>query len=151
MIVDANRLGFLLSKPDNEDVQPIRKWLRDKRGMIVYSTGGKFAEEVRGHARRELAELARSKQARFVSRQRWQPEWERLEKYANCKSDDSHVLALAKVSGARLLYTGDQALRNDFKTGKWKNGRFIIHGPRGKLYSSKNNSDLLTADACKMK
>ena len=32
-----------------------------------------------------------------------------------CASDDYHILALAKVTGARLLYTQDKKLRSDFK------------------------------------
>jgi len=31
------------------------------------------------------------------------------------KSDDPHILALAKVSGARLLYSNDKTLHKDFK------------------------------------
>ena len=47
-----------------------------------------------------------------------------------CRSDDEHVLALAVVSGARLLYTNDTALIADFKN------REIIANPRGKVYST---------------
>ena len=31
-----------------------------------------------------------------------------------CESDDPHILALAQISGARLLYTNDRALQRDF-------------------------------------
>ncbi len=47
-----------------------------------------------------------------------------------CASNDSHILALAIVSGARLLYSNDTALQQDFK-----NKRIIDH-PRGKVYST---------------
>ena len=49
MIVDATRLGDFLANPVHEDVAPIRNWLDRQGGRIVYSTGGKFAQEVRGH------------------------------------------------------------------------------------------------------
>lgn len=32
-----------------------------------------------------------------------------------CKSNDAHVIALAQVSGARLLYSKDRLLQQDFK------------------------------------
>ena len=44
------------------------------------------------------------------------------------KSDDPHVLALAQVSGARLLYVNDRDLEADFKNRK------LIDNPEGKLY-----------------
>ncbi len=32
-----------------------------------------------------------------------------------CRSNDPHVIALAKISGTRLLYTNDDDLEGDFK------------------------------------
>lgn len=44
------------------------------------------------------------------------------------KSDDPHILALARVSRARVLFSRDVNLHNDFV-----NPRFI-NDPRGKIY-----------------
>ena len=52
-----------------------------------------------------------------------------------CASNDSHILALAIVSGARLLYSNDTALQQDFKDKR------IIGNPRGKVYSTLEDSD----------
>lgn len=38
-----------------------------------------------------------------------------LIKKSKCKSNDQHIIALAQVSGARLLYTQDNDLMSDFK------------------------------------
>lgn len=149
MIIDTNRLGVFLSHQNNEDVKPIYSWLNSRGGKIIYSTEGEFEKEVKEPARRALVELVRSGKARFVSGKQLKPERERLIRDSDYKSNDIHVLALALVSGARLLYTRDQALRDDFRKGKWRNGRFIIGNPRGRLYSGKRNSNLLTADVCK--
>ena len=46
------------------------------------------------------------------------------------KSDDEHVLALALVSGARLLYTNDSALKSDFSNTE------IIADPEGNIYTT---------------
>ncbi|MDE0306934.1 MAG: hypothetical protein OXI87_18940 [Albidovulum sp.] len=49
-------------------------------------------------------------------------------KSANCESNDQHVLALARISGARLLYTNDQKLMDDFKNTE------LVSTPKGKVY-----------------
>ena len=54
-------------------------------------------------------------------------------------SDDEHVLALALVSGARLLYTNDAALISDFKN------RTIVATPRGKIYTTAENDNVTAA------
>ena len=65
-----------------------------------------------------------------------------LQRRGLLQSDDSHVIALARASGARLLYTGDTALIADFKDKR------LIDKPRGRIYSGAANSDLLTRSTC---
>ena len=48
----------------------------------------------------------------------------------SCKSNDHHVIALAQISGARMLYSNDQALQQDFKN------TALIDQPRGTVYST---------------
>lgn len=48
-----------------------------------------------------------------------------------CESDDAHVMALAQISGARLLYSNDKTLQNDFRS------RFLLSAPSGKVYSTR--------------
>jgi len=68
------------------------------------------------------------------------------------KSDDAHVVALAIVSGARLLYSKDVDLHEDFKNSK------IISDPRGKVYSTYQSGEfrgahrklLARRDLCRM-
>ncbi len=47
-----------------------------------------------------------------------------------CTSDDEHVVALAEVSGARLLFTNDKPLQKDF------GNRQILGGIQGKVYTT---------------
>ena len=54
-----------------------------------------------------------------------------------CQSDDPHVVALARASGARLLYTVDRALQQDFTN------PIIIANPRGKIYPTARYRDFL--------
>ena len=54
IIVDANRMGAFLADPPEEDAAPVRRWIETGRGSVVYSTGGKFAKEIRGQAKQRL-------------------------------------------------------------------------------------------------
>ena len=56
-----------------------------------------------------------------------------------CESDDPHIIALAQISGARLLYTNDLALQRDFRK------RDLIADPRGKVYSTHRRDDYTEA------
>ena len=62
-----------------------------------------------------------------------------LRQRAVCRSDDEHLLALALVTGARLLYTNDAALIADFKN------REIVANPRGKVYTTAENNEVTNA------
>lgn len=60
-----------------------------------------------------------------------------LEAQGVCLSDDPHVLALAQDTGARLLYSNDGDLQDDFRN------RAIIGGVRGKIYPNTGYRDFL--------
>ena len=143
IIVDANRLGQFLAEPPHEDSAPIHNWLnrRQGSGVILYSTGGRFATEVMGKRRAKLADYARSGKARLIPAERFVADEQALQADGNLRSNDAHVLALARASGARLLYTGDRSLMDDFRD------RRIIQ-PKGKVYSGAANAKLLTNSAC---
>lgn len=71
MIIDANRLGRFLADPVHEDAAPIRKWLDRQGGRIVYSTGGKFAQEIGRGLRNKLADYVRAGKAIVVRSERF--------------------------------------------------------------------------------
>lgn len=141
IIIDVNVLGKFLADPPDENAAPIHDWLLRRKGKLIYSTGGKFAREIVGKARQRLVEYVRAGLAvEEVRSERLLEEERGLA--AEIKSDDPHVLALARVSGARLLYTGDGDLITDFKTKRF------IDRPRGKVYSSAANRTLLSRTRC---
>ncbi len=141
IIIDANVLGKFLADPPDDDAVPVHDWLTRRRGKLVYSTGGKFAREIDGKARQRLADYVRAGLAvEEVRRERLDEEEQGLA--TAIRSDDPHVLALARVSGARLLYTDDGDLMTDFKTKRF------IDRPRGKVYSSVANRNLLSRTRC---
>ena len=53
-----------------------------------------------------------------------------------CRSNDLHVLALAQVCGARLLFSNDLVLRDDFRNGE------LVNRPRGRIYSTRAGGQL---------
>ena len=59
-----------------------------------------------------------------------------LEQENACRSDDEHVVAIARLSGARLLYSNAVALQDDFTD------KALVDRPRGKVYSTRIDQDL---------
>ena len=53
-----------------------------------------------------------------------------------CVSNDAHVIALAQASGARLLFSNDKDLHQDFKD------KQLIDDPRGKVFSTNEDTSL---------
>lgn len=143
IIIDSNKAHDFCADPADE-AEPIHAWLQ-KGGKIVYCTTGKYGRELQKSTdfRIKLADLARGKQAIPVSEEELMAEEKRMEETNICKSNDIHILALAKVSGARLLYTCDGNLMGDFKDKR------ILDNPRGKIYSGIKNKTLLKSSACK--
>ena len=59
----------------------------------------------------------------------------KLKAEQKCRSNDLHIIALAIVSGARLLYSQDQLLQQDFRD------KALIDQPRGKIYPQFDSED----------
>lgn len=53
-----------------------------------------------------------------------------------CRSNDEHVIAVAQLGGARLLYSNDGDLQKDFRD------KALIDQPRGKVYSTRTRDDV---------
>ena len=142
IIVDANRLGDFLADPVKPDSAPIRKWLDQGGGRLVYSTGGAFAREVGRRLRTKLSDYVRAGKASVIPADRFAEDERGLAGRADRRSDDPHVLALARATRVRLLYTNDPGLVADFTNKKF------IDRPRGKIYSRAANARLLAKAAC---
>ena len=142
IIVDDNRLGNFLAEPADKDAAPIREWLNRKGGSILYSTGGEFAQELGKKAKTKLQNYSRAGKAKLFPASKFEQDLRDLQAQGGLRSNDPHILALARASGARLLYTRDRDLITDFKD------RRFIDKPRGKIYSGAANANLLTRLAC---
>ena len=113
------------------------EWLSQGRGKLVI--GGQLLRELNdyGDFKRWLRTALARNTALAVADDRVDAETETLRARGDCTSDDEHILALARISGARLLFTNDQALQQDFTN------RAIIRNPRGKIYPNEGYRDFL--------
>lgn len=75
-----------------------------------------------------LQQALLSGRAKSVSDELVDRETEQLAVEDSCTSNDQHVLALALISGARLLYSRDRSLVRDFTDPA------LLKKPRGKVY-----------------
>lgn len=136
IIIDNNKVGCCTSGAP--DVLPILHALKSKKATMVYG-GSKLLSEYSGNQKfmTLLAEFKRLGTAKLHSSEAVDAEQLIVERLP-LTSDDPHIIALARVSGARLLISEDSALRNDFKN------RTLIASPRGKVYNSRSANRLIS-------
>ncbi len=134
-IIDANRRDEVFGRGSSPEAAiKFLNWLGQQRKLVV---GGKLREE-----------LAKSGAFSQWYRQAINAGWittiddsavnertEALKKAKSCRSDDEHIIALAQLSKARLLYSNDTNLQYDFGNPR------LINNPRGKVYSTRINKE----------
>ena len=129
---------------------------RTQRGLIIYEwlTRGRTGRlVVGGTLLRELSQYSKFKvwlaaaipagRAQSIRDAVVDEETESIRAGEICRSNDHHVIALARISGARLLFTNDRNLEQDFKN------RSLVPNPRGKIYKTPDHRRLLNQhDLC---
>ena len=132
-IVDANTAYQVFGSDRPEAGVKFFDWFYAGRGCLF--VGGQLLEELsRTRAREWAREGINSGWIRTVPESDVNFMTQRLRDDGQCRSDDPHVLALAIVSGARLLYSNDTDLQQDFKNKR------LIDNPRGKVYSTREDT-----------
>jgi hypothetical protein len=138
---------FREEKDPDEEFKPIRDGLLSaQRGYIKLIYGGQLAVEYQrdNGILRFVLQLQAAGRARRVPDDEVNAETSFVCDMGYCKSDDEHIIALARVSGARLLCSHDQALHADFTDKR------LLDGPRGKVYQCSEHKGLLR-EFCKPK
>lgn len=135
-IVDTNVAPEVFGDSQTPAGKHFYKWLMRRNGGTLVA-GGKLLRELDPNAnfKAVFGERLRAGRAKRV------PDDEitaALDELPNelIESDDHHVLALANVSGARLLFTNDDALQDDFRN------RQIIRGTQGRIYTTGRNRNV---------
>ena len=128
-IVDTNVISEVLRGKTEAGIK-FKDWLENRKGKLI--VGGKHLDELLGDNgfKSWFMEMRRSSVVEQISNELIQMHQSNLDQRNDLKSNDSHVLALAIESGARLLYTNDGDLKKDFSN---KN---IISCPLGKIYTT---------------
>lgn len=150
VIVDNDVIGAVFGSSPPPAGAALFRWISDGKGQMV--VGGKLAEELRIESR-----LKRGSTKRDASIDRSFTSWllqvdqagqlwnldrdvelrnkilELTEVLINRRpkqENDQHIIALASVSGARLLYSNDRQLHKDFRN------KELLNNPRGKVFST---------------
>ena len=112
------------------------EWLSAGRGKLV--VGGELLRELRGYGdfNRWLRTALTRNIALAIDDNEVDFETQAIRDQRVCRSDDEHVVALARVSGARLLFTNDRALQDDFRNIR------IVPGTRGRIYTTVEFTDV---------
>jgi len=138
-ILDANVTYEVFGEEKSPAGQKFRDWLESGSSALVM--GGKLADELK-HDRRfhEWSNQAiQYGKLRLFDRREVEKLTAELQSSDACKSDDAHVIALAQISGARLLFSNEPDLHKDFKS------KHLIDNPRGKVYSTKDSKGFTNA------
>ena len=140
IIVDTNTF-HKFKNPDDEDMEPVWTWLEKRDGKIAYSDIEKLEEEWDNGGMQNLRNRLRQRgKLKIVSPQDVQEKANELKN--EIASNDEHIIALAIVSGVKVLVSyreGDSDLFTDFKN------RQLVGG---KVYTRKAHARMLTKDTC---
>jgi hypothetical protein len=137
IIIDACVASRVLISEADEDYGLVREAILCGRNPIVY--GGKLRKEYLKIAQvaRMVKVLDQAGLAKSISDVEVDAQDMKLQENASCRSNDTHVIALALVSGARLLCSADQGLHEDFTDPG------LVSTPRGKVFQRADHVHLL--------
>jgi hypothetical protein len=137
LIVDTNLASQVFGPQPQPDFTPIIDWLTLPTRNGILAVGGQLRNELDNIscARRFIKTLNQAGRARIFPDQAIEDAAGLIAKA--CISDDAHVIALARISGARILCSHDTDLHEDFTNPA------IINSPRGRVYQKKSHAHLL--------
>lgn len=143
-IIDANVVGEVFGPNPTEAGKEFRAWIIKGSGRLI--SGGKLREELdRIQSFKKWAFRAgRTGKIKNINEEKVKRRMAQIQK-ESILSDDPHILALAQVSGARLLYSNDTDLHKDFKN---KDLGFIYSTLRSKKFTPARKKLLEKKDLC---
>ena len=141
-IVDAN-VRHQLFDSGHEAGVGFREWLRASGHAGIAVGGRQYRRELYGVSsdkyRSWYHQIKRAVKTIELDDDTVDDEARILQNSDVCCSDDEHIIALARVSGARLLYSNDKELHTDFKDKK------LVDKPLGKVYSTLHSNEFNAA------
>ena len=117
VVVDTNSRKCFMDE-NNPSAVPLREWLRDGKGKLLHVESGRWLKE-HGTSSAEwktlVREYGRVGILKTIPTGEFNATLTGLPEKTKSGEKDKHVLALALAGGARLLYSDDNNLRDDFK------------------------------------
>lgn len=135
-IIDANVISQVFGSDRPAAGKEFFNWISTGNGRLV--VGAKLLKELDkgSFAFRQWAKEGQiSGRMRRPNEDQVTARTQELREQALCRSNDPHIIALAQASGARLLYSNDRALQQDFKD------KSLIDNPRGKVFTTLKHQD----------
>ncbi len=128
-VLDANILGELFSPEPKPIPDRFFQWMKSGGRLVV---GGRQWRELtqNGRARDWLLSAISKGQVLKLNSATVESGAKELSARPELRSDDPHVLAVALIGEARLLYSNDEDLQDDFKDPA------LIPSPAGRVYTS---------------
>lgn len=135
LILDTNKYGDFLAS-ENQDMEPVRNWMKTRNGKIAYSPTEKMERELNRHnkMREQFDRYRETNKLKLVPPNEVE---QAMSSLPDLRSDDPDIIALAQASEVKLLISGDENLHTDFK-------RIV----RGKIYQTQSHRRLLRNDLC---
>ena len=130
-IVDANVAHEVFGLNPKPAGDKFFEWINKGTRRLV--AGGKQLDELEAGSdgfRQWASQAISAGKMRIVDCDQVHRRTEQIQAQASYESNDPHLLALAQISGSRLLYSNDRDLQVDF--GK----KVLIDNPRGKIYTT---------------
>ena len=115
-ILDASAFRHLCSRTKKSAGDQLRKWIREGDGVVVYSTYGRYGKELNDYAeaRKVIFGFVDTGDAIDVNRTDFEEALNQIPGKPPRKSNDNHILALARAGKATVLFSCDGNLRKDF-------------------------------------
>lgn len=125
-ILDADVVSAVSTGNPAAGAREFRRWIETGTGRLV--VGGRLRKELaaNGAFKEWLRQALLRGSVRDTPDRQVDDEARAVASREDLRSNDEHVLALARLSGARLLCSRDEALREDFRNRK------LLAEPRGK-------------------
>ena len=132
-IVDAQVAHEVFGPEPSPAGREFYEWVDKAHGRLV--VGGKLLEELEAGSpgfREWSKQAVLAGLVTMLDERKVDERTERIEQDGQHRSNDPHVLALAQLSRARLLFTNDKQLEQDF------GDKALIDGPRGRVYHTRD-------------
>ena len=128
-VLDANIVGELFSPEPKPIPDRFFQWMKSGGRLVV--GGRQWSELIENQTARDwLLQAITKGQVRRLNAARVESRTKELSARRALRSDDPHVLAVALIGKARLLYSNDEDLQDDFRD------TALVPRPKGHVYTS---------------